>query len=284
MKKIKTILGLFAFALLLSACAQEDGALYENPDGATKVSLASTRYIADLVPEDGTEIKLAVQRTDANGAFDARFSFKTNSSLFTMADTVAHFTNGETTTYLTVTHAGSEQMGVVDTYTLSVSLAADAADLLSPGGNSTQTLTIRRRLTWETGIGTWKDGIISSIFSGVPALTYPVSVQQAEEAPGLYRMVNPYGFEVYEFTESGDVVSNPCYVLIDATNPNEVFIDRTGIGIDYGYGEISIVSAAYATHSGKTITFPVQALFFSMPDYNSGTLYYVGGECILTLP
>jgi hypothetical protein len=286
MKKIKAIFGLLFVALMFASCEQEEGALYKNPDGATRVSLASTRYVADLVPEDGTEIKLAVQRTDANGSFDARFSFKTNSALFTMADTVAHFANGETTTYLTVAHPGANQLGIGTTYTLTVSLAADIADILSPGGNLTQTLTLKRLVTWvDAGTGMWTEGIIAPVY-GTPVMTYPVSVQKAEGVDGLYRMVNAYGFGVYPYTEEGEVVTDPCYITIDAVDPDRATIAEVGLGIAWNEGEIYVTSLSgkYGTRNGKTITFPAQTLAVGMRNFNNGALYAYAVECVLVAP
>lgn len=282
MKNIKINLWLLVMALFVASCAQEDGALYENPDGKVLVSLASDKYIAELAPEDGNQITVQIQRNTTEGAFDAPFSFKSNSTLFTMPDTVAHFADGETITHLTISYPGSAQMGIGTTYSLTVSLAK--ADVLSEGGVSTQTLTLKRRLTWvDIGIGKWKEGLIVLIFD-TPAVTYDVAVQQAEEADGVYRMVNPYGYGIYPYTEEGEVVVNPCYVLINAIDPAKVVIPQTGLGIDWTYGEFFVASLGYGTRDGKTITFPAESLAVGMRNYNNGALSFYAAECVLTLP
>ena len=98
-------------------------------------------------------------------------------------------------------------------------------------------------------------------------------------------MVNPYGFGVYPYTEAGDVTRNPAYVLIDATDPNNVTIQEQGIGIDFGYGEFFIRSNGPGKMVGKTITFPAgSSLVVGMRNYNSGQAGWYANDCILVLP
>lgn len=56
-------------------------------------------------------------------------------------------------------------------------------------------------------------------------LTYPVELQEWDEVPGVYRLVNPYG-EAYPYNDPGDYNPNlDCYVTFDLTIPEEVYID-----------------------------------------------------------
>jgi hypothetical protein len=89
---------------------------------------------------------------------------------------------------------------------------------------------------------------------------------------------------VYPYTEEGEVVANPCYVLIDAIDPGKVVIPESGIGLDWGDGEFFIASSAYATRTGKTITFPEGSLVVGERKYNSGRPYVYAKECVLVLP
>jgi hypothetical protein len=290
MKKIKISLWLL-IPLFMVSCAQEEGALYENPEGKVLVSLVSAQYDAELAPEDGTEIIVQVNRNTTKGAFDASFRFESKPALFTMPDSVAHFADGESTAQLKIAFPGSAQMGIGESYELTVSLSR--TEMLSAGGISQQKLTLKRRLTWvDAGTGKWKDGLVSVLFS-VEELTYDVDIQKTEETEGLYRLVNPYGYEVYAYTDEWNVVSDPCYVMINAIDASKVFITEAGIGVDYGidsdgtdnkYGEIYVKSMSYGTRSGKTITFPAGTLAVGMRKYNDGALLFGAGECILELP
>ena len=63
-----------------------------------------------------------------------------------------------------------------------------------------------------------------TVFLSNPIQTYSVEMQESEEKPGLYRLVNPYG-AAYPY--SGIEEDNPYqsyYLYIDATNPNKVQI------------------------------------------------------------
>ena len=87
MKKIINIkTGLWLLiALFAVSCANEEGALYENPESAMQVSFASAVYNnASLTPEDGTEINIRFQRNIAKGALDVPLSFKSSSALVTI--------------------------------------------------------------------------------------------------------------------------------------------------------------------------------------------------------
>jgi hypothetical protein len=283
MKNITIYLWLL-ITLFVVSCAQEEGTLYENPDDKVLVSLASEKYIAELTPEDGTEITVQVQRNNAKGSFDAPFNFKSASTLFTMPDTIAHFADGEIVTHLTISFPGSAQMDLAASYDLTISVAK--TDMLSNGGIPQQTLTLKRRLTWiNAGTGQWTEGIIVPVY-GAPVLTYDVAVQKAEEADGVYRMVNPYGYGVYDYTAEEEVVTRPCYVMINASDADKVVIPKSGIGIDWGEGEILVasVSEKYGTRNGKTITFPANTLAVGMRNYNGGNLSFYAEECVLELP
>jgi hypothetical protein len=282
MKNIKRSLGLLLITLLAVACTQENGALYEFPNETGQVSLASGKYTAELATEDGTTITVKVGRNMTKGALDVPFSFTSSSPIFTMSDTVAHFADGAATASLTIAYPGSEQMEIGESYELTVSLVDE--EILSVGGVSKQTLTLKRRLTWvDAGTGQWTDGVIPPLF-GAEVLTYDVAIEKAEEADGVYRLVDPYGYEVYEYTAEEEVVSKPCYVMINALDPNNVVIPEAGIGIDWGYGEIFIGSLAPGVREGKTITFPAEALFVGMRKYNDGLPLLYADECVLQLP
>ncbi len=80
---------------------------------------------------------------------------------------------------------------------------------------------------------------------------YYVEVQENDYAPGLYRLVNPYApgtYPYYTYATYDD--SKDYYVVIDATDPDYVFIDLQETGISYDdwfwgwFGEMYIWSQA----------------------------------------
>lgn len=293
MKNSKLILIIsMAVVLLSAACTEEEGALYQNPSNETLVSFESSKYIADLTPDDGTEILVKMTRNQVNGTFEVPVVLESSSNLFTLENPIFHFNDGEAVAYQKILFPGAAELEIGVIYTLKLKLAVDS--LVTEGGISTQIFTLNRKLTWiSLGNGQWTDGIVCTIFS-VPAETYEVEVQEAEESPGLYRLVNLYGLDVYPYTEATDIVRNPSYLLINAIDSDNVTVSGTsvgegfGLGIDYSYGEffIGIPSVGVpGTKIGNTIIFPAGAsLKVGMLDYTAGELEWFCNECKLVLP
>lgn len=64
-------------------------------------------------------------------------------------------------------------------------------------------------------------------------LTYPVEIQEWDDYPGVYRLVNPYG-EAYPWNEPGDYLAGyNCYLAFDVSVPDEVFVDFTEQTLDW---------------------------------------------------
>ena len=93
----------------------------------------------------------------------------------------------------------------------------------------------------------YTDGYMVALFPIYPdyeeLTTYSVEIQESEDYPGLYRLVNPYG-EVYPLNEPGDYSSGYYYLYIDATDPNMVYIPTTYQALDWGYGQMITSSFA----------------------------------------
>lgn len=195
--------------------------------------------------------------------------------------------------------------------TLATGLSDDTSyTIVVWGTNGYQTVTATAEFTTEKnpevfkslGMGLYTDDIVGPMF-GAPCVTYEVEIQESEENPGKYRLVNPYG-EAYPHNEPGDWDdSQDYYLTIHAENPDQVYFDMQPLGLDWGMGMMYAYSyAAYLMDQGKTveevvaaqqfgtlkdgvITFPVKSLFFYMPDY-SNSLYYANttGEFKVVLP
>lgn len=73
-------------------------------------------------------------------------------------------------------------------------------------------------------------------------LTYSVEIQQNVANPGIYRMVDPYG-SALPYNEAGDWdASKTWYVIVDATDPEAVFIPEQRTSLNWDDGEFSIQS------------------------------------------
>lgn len=139
------------------------------------------------------------------------------------------------------------------------------------------------------GMAQYTDDILTALFN-LSNTTYEVEIQESVDNPGKYRLVNPYG-EAFPYNEPGDWDdSQDYYMVIDARNPNAVIIPEQALGLDWGYGMLSIWSLAdnylgqgapesyIAPYVGTlvegVITFPQKSLLMSLAGYNNGTYYY----------
>ncbi len=156
---------------------------------------------------------------------------------------------------------------------------------------------------WKSlGVGLYRDDFITTYYA-VDAVAYEVEVQESNETPGLYRMINPYG-EAYPYNEEGDWDASMNYnIEINACDPEGVYIPLQGTGCDWGkYGEYYVYSLAanyidnnYTIEDAKEagvagtlengiITFPTNALLTTATNLSSFYYANTNGAFALVLP
>lgn len=135
-------------------------------------------------------------------------------------------------------------------------------------------------------------------FYGVQNLSWPTRIQERDDNPGYYRLINTYND--YPYNDPGDWDEDVNhYIYIDATNPNQVYIPEacnTGTHWSYGYcriwsmvglgmarGNSSYIEGNYGKVEHGKITFPKDALLFSMDDYNNGGWYGSNSKGLFTV-
>ena len=103
------------------------------------------------------------------------------------------------------------------------------------------------------GTGLYTEDFLFGLFNELENVTYEVEIEESEDNPGKYRLVNPYG-AAYPFNAEGDYdASQDYYMVIDAQDPASVYIPLQGVGCDWGYGEREVYSlASYYLDNGKT--------------------------------
>ncbi len=151
--------------------------------------------------------------------------------------------------------------------------------------------------SWTSlGLCEYTDDYIASVYIGSAAycVTYEVEIQENDDTPGLYRLVNPYG-EAYPYNDPGDWDDTEDYYMeINASDPDGVYIDYQNTGLDWGYGPFYVYSyAAYyldygyslamvmmmgccGTFEKGVITFPQMSLLCAMPEYDN--YYYYAND------
>ena len=141
------------------------------------------------------------------------------------------------------------------------------------------------------GMGLYTEDFLYGLFNGLENVTYEVEVEESVDNPGKYRLVNPYG-AAYPFNAEGDYdASQNYYMVINAQDPEGVYIPLQGVGCDWGYGEWTVYSMAAryldngnpleaikgagycGTLKDGVITFPVKSLLITAEGLG-GNLYY----------
>ena len=141
------------------------------------------------------------------------------------------------------------------------------------------------------GMGLYTEDFLYGLFNGLENVTYEVEVEESVDNPGKYRLVNPDG-AAYPFNAEGDYdASQNYYMVINAQDPEGVYIPLQGVGCDWGYGEWTVYSMAAryldngnpleaikgagycGTLKDGVITFPVKSLLITAEGLG-GNLYY----------
>ena len=99
---------------------------------------------------------------------------------------------------------------------------------------------------WKSlGTGYYTDDVLLPLFyeGGTPA-TYEVEILEHTENPGLYRIMNPYAKSVHPAGDD-DYAPEGMFIEVNATDAEGVYIQQQSLGMDWGYGEMQLVSNGY---------------------------------------
>ena len=249
----------------------------------------------ELDPVDPTTATIAVKRKNTAGALSVSFAVTKNTdNVFEVGK--AEFADGADETTLTVNFPKAE---VGTPYQLQVVLN-DPAYVSKYSAGITYDFSVTR-VKWNdagfyydedgnkvTGWAEYTDDIVSALF-GVGNPVFYTKLQERDDMPGYFRMINTYG-ENYPFNDPGDWDdTKDYYIYIDATNPEKVWIPNCNMGAAWGeYGFMHIYSMVglglerdkkdyiegnYGTYANGKITFPKGALLFGMENYNDCSFY-----------
>lgn len=95
---------------------------------------------------------------------------------------------------------------------------------------------------WQSlGTGFYTDDVILPLFYNHAPLTYEVEILEHTENPGLYRIMNPYAKSVHPLGDD-DYAPEGLYIEVNATDAEGVYIQQQSLGMDWGYGEMQLVT------------------------------------------
>lgn len=297
MKKLFKYTLLFAVGALVS-CTDEyeyDGTgSWDATENYNNVSFVKASEEIELEPTAETKYEFQMTRTNTAAEAVVPFVIEENTEdVFSVGE--VKFAAGDSVATGVVTFNSAE---VGKPYTLKLSVS-DPNFVSQYSQGIAYSLTINR-VKWNPagyfmmdgqrydGYAAYTEDIVSGLF-GVEDLTYPVMLQERDDMPGYFRMINAYG-EGYPYNAEGDYNPNvDSYIFIDATNPEAVYIPaRAYQETDWGYGKFIIFSLAgyylergnaetaaayFGTYKNGVISFPVGSLLFGMTNYNDGGLY-----------
>ena len=303
MKINKYFLGLAAIALgVMTSCNTDvEGDRYTT--NLENVSFEIAKQTVSL-PTDQSSVTVPVLITRSvltNATSISYTAVASEDGIFTNdGGGVLNFAEGQNAVTLNITANNVEKE---KTYTYTITLddyAIASADTVSKARQNTQfVFTVSREGDWVSiGTGLYREDLLTTFWS-VDNLIYQVEVREHETQKGIYRIVNPYDGK-YENNDEGDWdTSKDYYIQINAQNPDFVYVESGELGLDWGYGMISITNYAQylADANGITIddvmasrpdlfgklkdgiiTMPANSMLISMSNYKDGNLYYTNGS------
>ena len=103
------------------------------------------------------------------------------------------------------------------------------------------------------GVGYYTDDFVTPLF-GYDPYTVEVEIDESNDTPGLYRVRSAYAGVAAAFGETGGEED----LIIHAENPNAVYFLTSSLGMDFGYGPMSIISYGgddieYFSEKGYTV-------------------------------
>ena len=188
------------------------------------------------------------------------------SGLFTIPSTV-NFAAGESTANLVITYTYS---ALTQDQTYSCTLTIGDTENTSPYGMTSYEFSLIAPSPWTSlGEGTLTDDVITAAFD-IENQVFTVEIQESDNTPGMYRIVDPYIDNRYTLraSESGSSSNYSCYLVIDCTNPDAVTIAKQNMGIlGTDLGDFQMESTSPGTLVNGVITFPQNGLVLTFSKY-----------------
>ncbi|MDE5814853.1 MAG: hypothetical protein K2H42_00910, partial [Alistipes sp.] len=196
---------------------------------------------------------------------------------------VVSFAAGEATTDLVITFDGLE-----DGTEYPIQLMLNDPANTTPYGNSQISITVAPWPWEKLGTGKFRDDWIAPMFT-CPNVEIDVTIHKHKTREGIYMIEEMFGWsyltEIFEASQenlSKQFSYTPTNIMIDCSNPNNVFIPQQRSGIVEninGYGAFVILMDSDeqgGTLADGIITFPKQAVLLGFA--GTGKVYYTNSD------
>ena len=144
---------------------------------------------------------------------------------------------------------------------------------------------------WKNiGKAEYSEDILASIWPDeVTNVVYEVDIQESTNTPGRYRLIDPYGpaYPHYQNLVNDDNIpeghNHHHYMVVDASDPEKVFIEASPLGADFGYGQVILFSEGwFSMQAGANLNDPEVLEGFGKIE--NGKITFLGGAINLYMP
>ena len=262
-KILKYSLMLLAVGCAFTSCKDEDSINRVPLEGAQVFFSNELAQTIELTKSESS-FTIPVSRVDSVGALTVPVNvILPDGSIFT-APTSVTFADGQKTTDLVISYNPEDL--VYGEYT-DITVQIGDEKITTPYGQNAATFSAGATAWVSMGQATFRDDLVAGTYGADP-VTYKVDIEKNIVEEGLYRLVNPYGL-AYPYNDPGDWdTSKDYYMLIDATDPDYVWVPAFETGLNWGDGPMSIGSfVQYFLDQGNSL----DAIKANAPEY-FGTL------------
>lgn len=237
-KILKYSLMLLAVGCAFTACKDEDDQRPIIPVEGPQVFFSSELPETIELSKSTNSFSIPVTRVDSVGALTVPVTVTLpDGSIFTAPKSVT-FADGQKTTNLVISY--DPNAIVYGDYT-DITVQIGDENVTTPYGNSAFTFSAGATAWVTMGMATFRDDLVAGTYGADP-ITYDVEIQKNIVEEGIYRLVNPYG-SAYPYNDPGDWdTTKDYYMVIDATDPDYVWVPAFETGINWGDGPMSIGS------------------------------------------
>lgn len=285
MKKIKYLLMALVSVMAFTHTACDDEVEYTpaGNEGVDGVYFANDLSSSFELTKDASSFDVQISRGTEAGSVTVALSVEADEAtlaIFTFPDSVT-FEEGATTANINIAY-NANALVFDQKYAFAITVPAEFA---SPYGNTTFSGVAVLPAPWVSlGMATVTDDFILPLF-GYSPVTYQVEIQENQENPGMYRLVNLFG-EAYGIAcaEAGigmPYATEELYIEINAQDPEGVWIGLQSTGVDLGYGVMEIGSMGWYYMNGGNSFEAVKAAGY-MGTLADGVISFPTKGCLIT--
>lgn len=235
------LLSLVAFAI--SSCTS-DYDYTGAPKVANEVYFSNTQQSTIELSKSNSSFVVTLHRVETKGELTVLLNYTPDEgSIFSVPNHVT-FADGEAEAPITITYNPEDlQYGTYNGGTISV--ANEDYDTTYGIGSFTFKAGATEWMDINTNksTGAFRDDAISSLL-GIEPPTFEVKIQKSVVEEGKYRILNPYKAWADEYAEENEATYDDAdhYWIINATDPDYVYMEPCETGVDLGLGAVTATS------------------------------------------